>query len=142
VELELPGPVGERNLYALHPRGRVLMRPASRESLFAQMAAVLATGNTGTLEGMSLPDDLPPAVSAMFGAPGKAPFAAALVDGGPARVATMVETVAALPGPIISVHAARPDAPLAYTLDWLLEEVSTSINTTAAGGNASLMMIG
>ena len=26
--------------------------------------------------------------------------------------------------------------------DWLLEEVSTSINTTAAGGNASLMMIG
>jgi len=25
---------------------------------------------------------------------------------------------------------------------WLLEDVSTSINTTAAGGNASLMMIG
>jgi RHH-type proline utilization regulon transcriptional repressor/proline dehydrogenase/delta 1-pyrroline-5-carboxylate dehydrogenase len=24
-------------------------------------------------------------------------------------------------------------------LDWLLEEVSTSINTTAAGGNTSLM---
>jgi RHH-type proline utilization regulon transcriptional repressor/proline dehydrogenase/delta 1-pyrroline-5-carboxylate dehydrogenase len=29
-----------------------------------------------------------------------------------------------------------------YCLSWLLEEVSTSINTTAAGGNASLMAIG
>ena len=32
--------------------------------------------------------------------------------------------------------------PDAYCLNWLLEEVSTSINTTAAGGNASLMTIG
>ena len=29
-----------------------------------------------------------------------------------------------------------------YSLNWLLEEVSTSINTAAAGGNASLMSIG
>ena len=29
-----------------------------------------------------------------------------------------------------------------YCLDWLVEEVSTSINTAAAGGNASLMAIG
>jgi RHH-type proline utilization regulon transcriptional repressor/proline dehydrogenase/delta 1-pyrroline-5-carboxylate dehydrogenase len=35
--------------------------------------------------------------------------------------------------------AAKDDA---YCLNWLLEEVSTSINTTAAGGNASLMAIG
>jgi len=32
--------------------------------------------------------------------------------------------------------------PDAYCLNWLLEEVSTSINTAAAGGNASLMSIG
>ena len=57
------------------------------------------------------------------------------------RIAAMVDTVAAMPGPIVSVLAAG-DGPLAYPLDWLLEEVSTSINTTAAGGNASLMMIG
>jgi RHH-type proline utilization regulon transcriptional repressor/proline dehydrogenase/delta 1-pyrroline-5-carboxylate dehydrogenase len=56
-------------------------------------------------------------------------------------VARTVATFARLPGPIVSVHAARTDEPLAYQTDWLLEEVSTSINTTAAGGNASLMMI-
>ncbi|MGO6969871.1 hypothetical protein [Rhizobium leguminosarum] len=32
--------------------------------------------------------------------------------------------------------------PEAYCLNLLLEEVSTSINTAAAGGNASLMAIG
>jgi RHH-type proline utilization regulon transcriptional repressor/proline dehydrogenase/delta 1-pyrroline-5-carboxylate dehydrogenase len=32
--------------------------------------------------------------------------------------------------------------PDAYCLNWLLEEVSTSIKTSAAGGNASLMSIG
>jgi delta 1-pyrroline-5-carboxylate dehydrogenase len=34
------------------------------------------------------------------------------------------------------------DQALAYQCDWLLEEASTSINTAAAGGNASLMTIG
>ena len=47
-----------------------------------------------------------------------------------------------MPGPIVPVHAAHTGAALPYPCDWLLEEVSTSINTTAAGGNASLMMIG
>jgi RHH-type proline utilization regulon transcriptional repressor/proline dehydrogenase/delta 1-pyrroline-5-carboxylate dehydrogenase len=31
--------------------------------------------------------------------------------------------------------------PGAYRAEWLVEEVSTSINTTAAGGNASLMTL-
>jgi RHH-type proline utilization regulon transcriptional repressor/proline dehydrogenase/delta 1-pyrroline-5-carboxylate dehydrogenase len=137
---ELPGPVGERNLYALHPRGRILLRPATSAGLFAQMAAVLATGNRGKLEGMTLPTGLPPIVAAAF--TGDDPCVVALVEGGPARIAAMVETAAAMPGPIMPVHAADPAAPIAYPLDLLLEEVSTSINTTAAGGNASLMMIG
>ena len=41
----------------------------------------------------------------------------------------------------LTVQAIGEDAE-AYCLDWLLEEVSTSINTAAAGGNASLMTIG
>jgi RHH-type proline utilization regulon transcriptional repressor/proline dehydrogenase/delta 1-pyrroline-5-carboxylate dehydrogenase len=142
VELALPGPVGERNLYALHPRGLVLLRPATRAGLFAQMAAVLATGNRGRVEGMALPAGLPPAVAAAFAGPAGEPYAAALVEGGPARVLAMAETVAEMPGPIVPVHVTDPAAPLACPLEWLLEEVSTSINTTAAGGNASLMMIG
>ena len=44
--------------------------------------------------------------------------------------------IARLPGPIVLTQANAP-----YRLDWLVEEVSTSINTTAAGGNASLMTL-
>ena len=137
---ELPGPVGERNLYALHPRGTVLLRPATRAGLLEQMAAVLATGNRGVIEGAPLPAGLPARVAATFAADGGAP-AAALVEGAAAARA-LAQELAARPGAIVPVHAADADAPLAYHPAWLLEEVSTSINTTAAGGNASLMMVG
>ncbi|MFB0872508.1 MULTISPECIES: trifunctional transcriptional regulator/proline dehydrogenase/L-glutamate gamma-semialdehyde dehydrogenase [unclassified Sphingobium] len=138
VELTLPGPVGERNLYALHPRGRVLLRPATRQGLFRQMAAVLATGNVGVVEGVTPPPGLPSEVAARFSSIATGPYAAALVEGDAAKILATMQHVADLPGPIVPVHA---DAQ-GYCLDWLLEERSTSINTTAAGGNASLMMIG
>ncbi|MEJ7925613.1 trifunctional transcriptional regulator/proline dehydrogenase/L-glutamate gamma-semialdehyde dehydrogenase [Sphingobium sp. AN641] len=139
--VELPGPVGERNLYALHPRGRILMRPATNDGLMAQIAAILATGNRGFVEGMALPAGLPASVAAMLLKDDDEPCAAALVEGGADQVAALLRDVAALPGPILSVHAADPGQALPYHLEWLMEEVSTSINTTAAGGNASLMMI-
>jgi RHH-type transcriptional regulator, proline utilization regulon repressor / proline dehydrogenase / delta 1-pyrroline-5-carboxylate dehydrogenase len=142
TELALPGPVGELNLYALHPRGRILLKPETRRGLIEQMAAVLATGNHGAVEGMALPKGLPPSVAAAFAGKEDEPIAAALVEGDTARVAGAVEQAAAMPGPIVSVHAADQQRALSYSCEWLLEEVSTSINTTAAGGNASLMMIG
>jgi RHH-type proline utilization regulon transcriptional repressor/proline dehydrogenase/delta 1-pyrroline-5-carboxylate dehydrogenase len=142
VQIALPGPVGERNLYALHPRGRILMVPATQAGLFEQMAAVLATGNEGTVQGMPMPAGLPENVAAAFSTHLSEPCAAALVEDGGTSLIRIMCKVAALPGPIVAVHAARPDQPLAYQTEWLLEEVSTSINMTAAGGNASLMMIG
>jgi len=142
VNIELPGPVGERNLYALHPRGRILLVAASRTGLFEQMAAVLSTGNQGCLDTMPLPHGLPPSVAMAFSASRTEPCSAALVESDQALVRDTVAHVAGLEGPIVSVHVAQQDHPLAYQIDWLLEEVSTSINTTAAGGNASLMMIG
>lgn len=140
-EAVLPGPVGERNLYALHPRGRILLRPATREGLLGQMAAVLATGNTATVEGMDLPEGLPAKIAARFHAnPGEF-FAACLVEGDVQAVRGACDSAAKLPGPIVPVHVwtGHDTGPNGA---WLLEEVSTSINTTAAGGNASLMMIG
>jgi RHH-type proline utilization regulon transcriptional repressor/proline dehydrogenase/delta 1-pyrroline-5-carboxylate dehydrogenase len=142
VEITLPGPVGEHNIYALHPRGRILMVPTTRAGLFEQMAAVLATGNSGGVEGMALPRTLPANVAAAFSAKPSGAYAAALVEDGAGNVAKAVAMVAALPGAIVPVHAAQTGRTLAYPCDWLLEEVSTSINTAAAGGNASLMMIG
>ncbi|CAD7339833.1 trifunctional transcriptional regulator/proline dehydrogenase/L-glutamate gamma-semialdehyde dehydrogenase [Sphingomonadales bacterium 56] len=141
TKLALPGPVGESNLYSLHPRGRIGMKPQTPHGLFEQMAAVLATGNRGVVE-EPLPDDLPPHVAAAFSAWADGPCSVVLVEGDGMTVARAVAEAAAMPGPIIPVHAADQDQPLAYHCDWLLEEVSVSINTTAAGGNASLMMIG
>ena len=138
-QVELPGPVGERNEYALHPRGRILLRPATRAGLLRLMAQVLATGNTASVDGMKLPEDLPAAVSAVFRADPNAPLVACLVEGGREALLKALADMAERPGAIIPVRpAGRPGPGLA----WLLEEVSVSINTTAAGGNASLMMIG
>jgi RHH-type proline utilization regulon transcriptional repressor/proline dehydrogenase/delta 1-pyrroline-5-carboxylate dehydrogenase len=118
------------------------MIPATLGGLFEQMAAVLATGNRGVIEGMLLPASVPAHVASCFAPKGAEPFAAALVEGDEAAVAKVVQSVAELSGPIVSVHVAQGDQGLAYQCNWLLEEVSISINTTAAGGNASLMMIG
>jgi RHH-type transcriptional regulator, proline utilization regulon repressor / proline dehydrogenase / delta 1-pyrroline-5-carboxylate dehydrogenase len=137
----LDGPVGESNSYALHPRGRLLMRPATRAGLLEQMAAVLASGNDGVIEGMARPEHLPPEIAARFSGAGERAVAAALVEGGPERIMEVAQEVAARDGAIVPVHAAREKPELAYAVEWLLEEVSTSINTTAAGGNASLMML-
>ncbi len=150
---ELDGPVGERNLYALHPRGRLLLAPQTASGLFHQLAATLATGNTAAIDRATGLDgalpDLPERVaarltwSAAWEADG--PFAGALVEGDADRITAVATRIASCPGPLVPVQAASTQAlqsdPDAYCMDWLVEEVSTSINTAAAGGNASLMTL-
>ncbi|MET0366276.1 MAG: aldehyde dehydrogenase family protein, partial [Sphingobium sp.] len=141
LKVELPGPVGERNLYACRPRGRILLKATTARGFHAQLGAVLATGNEAVLDGMAPPDNLPPRVAARIAGRGAGPCAAILVEGGPEQVRAALQQAAAMPGPVVSVHA-----PIVgeghYSLAALVHEVSTSINTAAAGGNASLMMIG
>ena len=128
--------------------------PQTAKGLFRQMAAALAAGNevaVDTASGLSeLLAGLPASVAARvmwsgnFEADG--PFAGALVEGDAARVRAVNRRIAKLAGPLVLVQAAAIEALDAdaevYCLHWLLEEVSTSINTAAAGGNASLMTIG
>lgn len=154
LEKELAGPVGERNLYALHPRGKVLLVPQTETGLYRQLAAALATGNSVAVatDAKLAPvlSNLPASVAARlswtsdWNASG--PFAAALVEGDEERVLTVNKAIASLDGPLVLVQSAKPaeveTQAEAYCLNWLLEEVSTSINTAAAGGNASLMTIG
>ncbi|MFD1747573.1 trifunctional transcriptional regulator/proline dehydrogenase/L-glutamate gamma-semialdehyde dehydrogenase [Rhizobium helianthi] len=154
LELQLPGPVGEQNLYALHPRGLILSVPVSENGLLLQLACILATGNTAVLDVsspvvQSLADQLPPEVLARVQKvrhwnTGKA-FAGALLEGEDEEIKALQMRIAELPGPLVLTQAAKP-GPMerleSYCLNWLLEEVSTSINTAAAGGNASLMTIG
>ncbi|MBX3594160.1 trifunctional transcriptional regulator/proline dehydrogenase/L-glutamate gamma-semialdehyde dehydrogenase [Sphingomonas sp.] len=138
--VELPGPVGERNLYTLHPRGRILLFPHDARAFLDQVAAVLATGNHAvvasgdfgrTLTGVS--DRVASRIAFPADWRNAGPYAGAIIAGDDdARLAALAG-IAALPGPIVLAQAGTP------RLDWLVEEVSTSINTTAAGGNASLM---
>lgn len=141
AEVELPGPVGERNLYALHPRGRVLLLPQTRHGLLDQLAATLATGNDAVLGGQAdmraLISELPARVQARVRADRdwrtSGPYGGALIEGDATARHAALSLIAELPGPIVLAQAGPP------RLDWLVEEVSISINTTAAGGNASLM---
>jgi RHH-type proline utilization regulon transcriptional repressor/proline dehydrogenase/delta 1-pyrroline-5-carboxylate dehydrogenase len=151
---ELPGPVGERNIYALHARGKVLLAPLTAKGLYRQVAAALATGNEVVIDRASGLENtlagLPTSVSARitwsadWNADG--PFAGALIEGDAERVRSINRAIAKLDGPLVLVQSATTEEVTgdeeAYGLNWLLEEVSTSINTAAAGGNASLMMIG
>ena len=147
---ELPGPVGERNLYALHPRGRVALCARTATGLRIQLGAVLATGNSAVVSKVSddvlagLPESLAARVIHANDALAHDGLAAALVEGDAADVATASRRLADRGGAIVSLQAITPEALAggeSYMLDWLLEEVSTSINTTAAGGNASLMAV-
>lgn len=144
VDVELTGPVGESNRYRLAPRGRIALYATTTAGLWRQLGAALATGNHAVIMPgaplAALPADFPAALAAQIGFAGSEPvddLAAALVEhvGAPARAAA--EALAAREGMIVALHAA--DAAGAYPLDLLVEEVSLSINTTAAGGNASLM---
>jgi RHH-type proline utilization regulon transcriptional repressor/proline dehydrogenase/delta 1-pyrroline-5-carboxylate dehydrogenase len=151
---ELAGPVGERNLYALHPRGRILLVPETEEGLYRQLAAVLATGNAAVIDTASglkdrlsaLPANVAARLSFTSDWAADVPFSGALIEGDADHIRTANKKIAALPGPLVLVQAASAQElsanPDAYCLNWLLEEVSTSINTAAAGGNASLMSIG
>jgi RHH-type proline utilization regulon transcriptional repressor/proline dehydrogenase/delta 1-pyrroline-5-carboxylate dehydrogenase len=142
LKLELPGPVGETNLYALHSRGRVLLIPATEAGLAVQIGAALAASNSTAIVWPGGPPSafasLPALVSQRLAwlpdLPATADCAAVLVE---AVTPGLLPRIAAMAGPIPIVQVA--DASGRYRRDWLVEEVSTSINVTAAGGNASLM---
>jgi RHH-type proline utilization regulon transcriptional repressor/proline dehydrogenase/delta 1-pyrroline-5-carboxylate dehydrogenase len=115
---ELPGPVGERNTYALRPMGAVLCVAESPAERRAQEELVRATGNR--LARSDADPDL----------------AAVLFAGSPESLLALRKRLAERRGRIIPVHVAP------YPRALLFDEVSLSVNTAAAGGNASLMTIG
>ena len=134
--LELPGPVGERNLYRTQARGRVACL-GSPGAAGRQVLAALATGNIAVLA--AAPPGLPAALRGwVVAAPDPVVGSAAvLFEGDRAALAALLDRLARQDGPIVPVLAG-PD-PL---LDMLVQEQVVSTNTTAAGGNANLMMIG
>ncbi len=154
VEISLPGPVGESNTYALHPRGKILVFPQTKSGLYRQIACVLATGNIAVIDAASklqqslfdLPKDVADCIKWTENRDADGPYAGALIEGDGDRVGAVQQSIAKLSGPIVLIQAATSAALQTqvrpYNLHFMVEEVSTSINTAAAGGNANLMTIG
>ncbi len=137
----------------MRPRGRVVAVAASAHGLLIQLGAILATGNTALVEGDSvlLPaiSDLPVEVAARMAIIDSLEQAgtlrAVLFEGTIDDLRVLNRAIVDRPGAIVPIYALTPDEirmGLDYELTGLLEECSVSVNTAAAGGNASLMSIG
>ena len=149
VRIELAGPAGEQNTYRLMPRGDVLCVAASGAAAIVQIAAALATGNRALVccaEPLPELGRLPTALQRHILHYDKNTMrpAAALFDGTSEALLRLNAQLAECDGPIVPVFVASQHSGTAgrYPLDLLLIEQSISVNTAAAGGNASLMTIG
>jgi RHH-type transcriptional regulator, proline utilization regulon repressor / proline dehydrogenase / delta 1-pyrroline-5-carboxylate dehydrogenase len=146
TSMVLPGPTGERNSLDFAPRGIVLCAASSVGGLLNQLAGAFATGNRVALTEESaalLPAGLPQAVrdatqSVSAKALLLAPLHVALVDA--ACMAALAPQLAARDGALIPVIETSDTS--AVPLWRLVAERAVCVNTTAAGGNASLMTLG
>ena len=145
---ELAGPTGERNVYSLQPREAVLCLAADDADRLVQLAAVLAAGSTAVwpTETQALRDALPASVrDAIVLAPDWAAptvtLDAALHHGDAVSLQALCARMAERPGPIVGIRS-QPPGGVDIPLEALVIERALSVNTAAAGGNASLMTIG
>lgn len=146
--LTLPGPTGERNTYMLLPRDAVLCVAADPADWLRQLAAVLAVGSAAVVqENPAIAEVLrvlPPAVQSrvrVVASLEDAAFDAVLHHGDSDHLRALCEGLARRAGPIVGVQG-LPYGGQGLALERLLIERSLSVNTAAAGGNASLMTIG
>ena len=147
----LAGPTGEANLYAVLPREAVLclaeQGPAGDADRLLQLAAVLAAGSHAVwpAQAAALRERLPVDVRERITLTGDwanahTPFDAVLHHGDAASRQAAAASLAQRPGPIVGLTGLGPgDTRIA--LERLVIERSLSINTAAAGGNASLMTL-
>ncbi len=143
----LAGPTGERNVYTLQPRDAVLCLAGDDGDRLVQLAAVLAVGSRALWprDAAPLRERLPEPVRARIDlvddwTAATARFDAVLHHGSADELLRVGGVVAARPGPIIGVEGSRPGE-TALPLERLVVERALSVNTAAAGGNATLMTL-
>ncbi|AYH29572.1 trifunctional transcriptional regulator/proline dehydrogenase/L-glutamate gamma-semialdehyde dehydrogenase [Pectobacterium parmentieri] len=149
--LQLSGPTGESNTYTLLPREQILCLADNEDDRLIQAAAVLATGGKllwpeGEQE-KTLYERLPQKVQSRiqlvhdWQRHDGVSFHGVIYHGDADRLRQISEALAERDGPVIPLLGyAQGD--IHVQLERLLSERSLSINTAAAGGNASLMTIG
>ena len=143
-QVDLPGPTGEANTLSLAPRGSVLCLGPDAETLLAQAVQALAAGNAvlavapgapaalGALTGKGLP------VAALDGRVDPAEVKTLAIDvvafcGPEAEARPLRAALAERPGPIVPL-VCEALYPAAYA-----HERAVCVDTTAAGGNATLL---
>jgi RHH-type proline utilization regulon transcriptional repressor/proline dehydrogenase/delta 1-pyrroline-5-carboxylate dehydrogenase len=142
--VDLPGPTGEANTLTLLPRGRVLCLGPDSETLLAQAIQALAAGNAV----LAVAPGAPAALNALTGK--GLPIAA--LDGilDPAHLKTLGIDVLAFSGAAEPAREIRqslaerkgPIVPLVAEILYpaaYAHERAVCVDTTAAGGNASLL---
>ncbi|KAF7600441.1 MAG: trifunctional transcriptional regulator/proline dehydrogenase/L-glutamate gamma-semialdehyde dehydrogenase [Candidatus Dactylopiibacterium carminicum] len=145
ARLALPGPTGESNHYQVLPRKAVLSLATENAERLAQLAAILAVGSraiwpANDSQAAALRDRLPEALREHVSLAtdlARASFDAVLHQGSEAELRHWLGVLAQRPGPVVGITHLPAGA--AIPLERLVIERVVSINTTAAGGNASLM---
>jgi RHH-type proline utilization regulon transcriptional repressor/proline dehydrogenase/delta 1-pyrroline-5-carboxylate dehydrogenase len=142
--VDLPGPTGEANSLALFPRGRVLCLGPDAETLLTQAVQALAAGNAV----LAVAPGAPKTLSALLGkglpvaaldgradmeALRTAPLDVAAFSGEADEMRRVRGALAGRDGPIVPL-VGEILYPAAYA-----HERSACVDTTAAGGNASLL---
>jgi RHH-type proline utilization regulon transcriptional repressor/proline dehydrogenase/delta 1-pyrroline-5-carboxylate dehydrogenase len=143
TRLVLPGPTGERNELRFAPRGSMLCVGEQEDALLRQLAAVLATGNRPVLVDRASSHEVAALLPAELAA--QIEFRPPSAWSGLAGVLLASDepalrlSLAAEEGPLIPVFTASAEG---YPVYRMLVERVVSINTTAAGGNTTLMTLG
>ncbi|AQS90370.1 trifunctional transcriptional regulator/proline dehydrogenase/L-glutamate gamma-semialdehyde dehydrogenase [Gluconobacter albidus] len=144
---ELPGPVGETNLYQLLPRGSVLCVASDRETMLRAVGLALSGGNTAFVQGPNVASDwvsdLPHALALHIRRTQGGRVAGCrtiLASFEERQMAEQARTALSRSGMVVQLYMLDAKSPIRP--EWVLQEKVVSTNTTAAGGNASLMTIG
>jgi RHH-type proline utilization regulon transcriptional repressor/proline dehydrogenase/delta 1-pyrroline-5-carboxylate dehydrogenase len=145
LRLALPGPTGEDDSLRFTARGTIAGVAEGTAGVLHQVMAALASGNRLLLA------DSPAAIKVQAALPEALrkqvavdpawfdeALGAVLFDGGETAADALRVRIASRTGPILQLLEPTPD----YDLSRLAHERTLSINTAAAGGNASLMAMG
>ncbi|MEN9475624.1 MAG: trifunctional transcriptional regulator/proline dehydrogenase/L-glutamate gamma-semialdehyde, partial [Pseudomonadota bacterium] len=143
----LAGPTGERNSYQLLPREATLSLARQESDRLLQLAATLAVGSRAVWPAAAAPlcESLPPLVREQIALAEdwQSPlvhFDAVLHHGDAAELREVCTVLARRPGAIVGLQSLA-DSESELVLERLVIERSVSVNTAAAGGNASLMTL-
>ena len=137
--LDLPGPTGESNRLSLVARGRVLCLGPDPETLLAQVVQALGTGNAVLAVAPDAPEVLAPLLRADI------PLRALSGTVPPGALRTLPHDAVAATDPALRAELAQREGPILPLITAPLDppayahERAVCIDTTAAGGNATLL---